>query len=130
MGLYINIGNEAFRSSRRSKYVDKSGLIDVINGTLNTRYRFSCVSRCRRFGKSMAAEMLAAYYDKSCNSRELFSDLSIASSPSFETNLNKYPVIYLDITGFITRFKNDDIVGHIDNDLKEDILAAYPQVGI
>ena len=130
MGLYINIGNEAFRSSRRSKYVDKSGLIDVINGTLNTRYRFSCVSRCRRFGKSMAAEMLAAYYDKSCDSRELFSDLSIASSPSFEANLNKYPVIYLDITGFISRFKDQDIVSHIDNDLKDDLVAAYPQVEV
>ena len=130
MGLFINKGNEGFRSSRKSEYVDKSGLIAVVNSTIGTRYRFSCVSRSRRFGKSMAAEMLAAYYDKSCDSRALFADLSIAGNPSFEEHLNKYPVIYLDITGFITRFRDEDIVPRMDADLKSDVLEAYPQVKV
>ena len=128
MGNYINKGNEAFRSSRKGTYVDKSGLVSVVNASLGTRNRFSCVSRCRRFGKSMAAEMLAAYYDHSCDSRSLFEDLKIASQPSFEEHLNKYPVIYLDMTGFITRFRNEGIVAQIDKELKEDILLAYPQI--
>ena len=72
MGAYINVGNAGFQSSRNSEYVDKSGLIAVVNKTLYTKQRFSCVSRCRRFGKSMAAEMLCAYYDQSCDSRHLF----------------------------------------------------------
>ena len=63
MGTYINTGNAGFQSARNSEYVDKSGLISVVNSTLFTRNRFSCVTRCRRFGKSMAAEMLCAYYD-------------------------------------------------------------------
>ena len=92
MGIYINKGNEAFRMTRNSEYVDKSGLVAVINSVINTRQRFSCVSRSRRFGKSMAAEMLAAYYDQSCDSRSLFADLAIAKDPSFEMHLNKYPV--------------------------------------
>lgn len=75
MGVYINRGNEAFREVRNSEYVDKSGLVCVINSTLFTERRFTCVSRCRRFGKSMAAKMLAAYYDCSCDSRALFADL-------------------------------------------------------
>lgn len=75
-------------------------LIFIVNDTLFTERRFSCVSRCRRFGKSMAAVMLAAYYDHSCDSRALFADLEIARDPSFEKHLNRYPVIYLDITGF------------------------------
>ena len=103
MGMYINLGNEAFRSSRESEYVDKSELIVEINKTLMTRNRFSCVTRCRRFGKSMAAEMLCAYYDSSCDSRELFADLQIAKAPSFEKHLNKYPVIYVDMTNLTTR---------------------------
>lgn len=74
MGVYINLGNADFQSARNSEYVDKSGLIAVINKTLNTELRFSCVSRCRRFGKSMAAKMLRAYYDRSCDSRSLFAD--------------------------------------------------------
>ena len=74
MGFYINKGNKGFRMVRNSEYVDKSELIAAVNRTLFTEQRFSCVSRCRRFGKSMAAKMLAAYYDCSCDSRELFAD--------------------------------------------------------
>ena len=68
MGVYINVGNEGFRSSRKWEYIDKTGLIAVVNDTLFSEWRFSCVTRCRRFGKSMAAKMLCAYYDHSCNS--------------------------------------------------------------
>ena len=68
MGIYINKGNTGFREARNSEYVDKSGLISIVNGTLFTTHKFSCVSRCRRFGKSMAAQMLQAYYDRSCDS--------------------------------------------------------------
>ena len=128
MGAYINIGNAGFQSARNGEYVDKSGLIAVVNATLNTRNRFSCVSRCRRFGKSMAAEMLCAYYDQSCDSRALFADLEIAKDPSFEQHLNKYPAIYLDLTSFVTRFHDEDIVGHINAELIEDISSAFPQV--
>ena len=81
MGNYINLGNDGFESFRNSEYVDKSGLISVVNKTLQTEMRFSCVTRSRRFGKSMAAKMLCAYYDHSCNSRHLFEDLQIASDP-------------------------------------------------
>lgn len=75
MGIYINTGNAGFQSARNSEYVDKSGLIGIFNSTLFTERRFSCVTRCRRFGKSMAAKMLCAYYDQSCDSRQLFADL-------------------------------------------------------
>ena len=128
MGIYINLGNSRFRQTRKSEYIDKSGLIGVVNQTLFTRQKFTCVTRCRRFGKSMAAEMLAAYYDHSCDSRSLFTDLQIAGNPTFEEHLNKYPVIYLDMTTFITRFNNERIVWHIQNELKNDIQTAYPQV--
>ena len=61
MGIFINTGNAGFQSARNGEYVDKSQLIAVVNSTLNTERRFSCVTRCRRFGKSMAARMLCAY---------------------------------------------------------------------
>ena len=98
MGTYINLGNAGFQSVRKGEYVDKSGLIAVVNNTINSEHRFSCVSRCRRFGKSLAAKMLYAYYDQSCDSRPLFAYLKIASDPSFDEHLNRYPAIYLDMT--------------------------------
>ena len=128
MGIYINIGNVGFQSARNGEYVDKSELISVMNKALFTERRFSCVSRCRRFGKSMAAKMLYAYYDHSCDSRSLFADLAIASDSTFERHLNKYPAVYLDMTSFVTRYHDEHIVDHIESELKKDILKAYPDV--
>ena len=128
MGRYINKGSEGFQSSRNSEYVDKSELIGVVNRTLFTEQRFTCVSRCRRFGKSMAAKMLAAYYDRSCDSRSLFADLKIASDPSFEKHLNKYPVICLDVASFVAGFRDGDVVGEMDAALLKDLQKAYPSV--
>lgn len=84
MGTFINIGNAGFLSALNGEYVDKSELIAVVNGTLFTERRFSCVTRCRRFGKSLAAKMLCAYYDRSCDSRQLFANLKITNDPSFD----------------------------------------------
>lgn len=84
MGMYLNIGNEGFRAIRKGLYVDKTGLISFINHTLGTKDKLTCVSRPRRFGKSFATQMLCAYYDRSCDSRELFCDLEIAQDPEFE----------------------------------------------
>ena len=130
MGKYINIGNAGFQRARNSEYVDKSGLIAVVNSTLFTERCFSCVTRCRRFGKSMAAKMLYAYYDYSCDSRSLFTDLEIVHHPSFEKHLNKYPAIYLDMTDFVSIYKTDDIVEKIDAALLADVSQAYPDVPV
>ena len=129
MGTYLNLGNSGFQSVRNGEYVDKSELISIVNSTINTEQRCSCVTRCRRFGKSVAAKMLCAYYDQSCDSRHLFEDLEIAKDPQFEKFLNKFPVIYLDITNFTSRdIAIHDIVPLIQKELKGEILSLYPEV--
>ena len=118
MGTYINKGNKAFRDIVSHEYVDKTSLIPLINASLNSESRYSCVTRCRRFGKSMAAKMLCAYYDKSCDSRELFHGLKTEQDKSFETYLNKYYVICVDMTDFTTRFRNEkEIVKIMQQDM-------------
>ena len=94
MGFYINPGNENFKEILNDYYIDKTGLITVINNTLGKTNRLSCVSRPRRFGKSYAANMLAAYYDCSCDSHELFDGLEIAGDSGYEKHINKYNVLY------------------------------------
>ena len=130
MGIYINIGNAGFQRACNSEYVDKTELISTVNKTLFTEQQFCCVTRCRRFGKSMAAKMLYAYYDHSCDSRHLFADLQIASDPTFEQHLNKYAAIYLDMTDFVSLYKEDDIVEKIDTTLIDDVSSAYPDVPV
>jgi len=127
MGYYLNVGNDGFLSARKGRYVDKTGLISFINGTLGTKNKLTCVSRARRFGKTIAAEMLCAYYDKSCDSRALFEDMEIAGLPSFEEHLNKYDVIYLDITLFISICGQlENIVAYIQEQVIREISDAYP----
>lgn len=74
MGTYLNPGNKGFREILQSEYVDKTGLIALVNITVNTMRKLTCISRPRRFGKSYAAKMLCAYYDLSCDSHGLFDD--------------------------------------------------------
>lgn len=105
MGIYINPGNSGFARIVCSDYVDKTGLIGLINETIGTTRNLTCVSRPRRFGKSFAAQMLTAYYDCSCDSHELFDDRKIAEAGDYEKHLNQYNVIYLDITGFVSEAK-------------------------
>lgn len=132
MGQYLNVGNAGFQTIVKGKYVDKTGLIRYINSTLGTPEKLTCVSRPRRFGKSYAAKMLCAYYDKSCDSRELFRDLSITEAPDFEQHLNKYDVIYLDITSFISNAGGKDkiknVVENIQTEVISELCTVYPDV--
>ncbi|MCD8119103.1 MAG: AAA family ATPase [Lachnospiraceae bacterium] len=102
MGKYLNPGYDGFEEIRRDVYIDKTGLIEVMNSRIGKPKPLVCFSRPRRFGKTYAANMLCAYYDKSCDSRFLFEDLKISTSDSFETHLNRYNVLSFDVTGFIT----------------------------
>ncbi|MCI5582059.1 MAG: ATP-binding protein [Phocaeicola plebeius] len=129
MGTYINRGNSEFRDIVTHEYVDKTALIPLVNATLNSENRYSCVTRCRRFGKSMAAKMLCAYYDKSCDSRELFAGLKAEQDASFETYLNKYSVLYLDVTSFTARPEvRTTIVRTIQDEIIYELKEAFPEV--
>ncbi len=72
MGTYVNPGNDAFREIVASDFVDKSLMISAINKTLGTRKKETVFTRPRRFGKTTAANMLAAYYSYGCDSNDLF----------------------------------------------------------
>ena len=83
MGSYLNPGSDLFEMALKSQiFVDKSGLIEKTNRCLRTLQRYMCVSRPRRFGKSMGVDMLAAYYDRSVDTKELFHDLTKISKNS------------------------------------------------
>ena len=108
MGTYLNPGNGGFAEILDSGYIDKTGMIELINGRINTLNKLVCISRPRRFGKSIAAKMLCAYYDHTCNSHNLFDDKEISRTKCYTEHLNKYNVIYLDIAGFISDVTRQD----------------------
>ena len=98
MGIYLNPRSKGFQSSLNSEiYVDKTDLLEQTNRVLGTRQKFLCVSRPRRFGKSMAADMLAAYYDRSTDTDALFRNLKIGRSETYKKHRNQYDLSLIHI---------------------------------
>ncbi len=131
MGIYLNPDYiEFYNAVKYSKiYVDKTELIAYTNSVLYGEQRNICVSRPRRFGKSMAANMLVAYYSRGCDSRELFKNLKIERHPSFSEHLNKYNVIHLNIPNFLEDAENaDDMIQFIKEDIMDELLHVFPDV--
>ena len=129
MGNYLNPGSTMFRGSLRSQiYIDKSGLIRQMNALLYTEQRYVCVSRPRRFGKSMAANMLAAYYDKENDTKELFSGLKISQDMSFDENINKYDVIKINMQEFLSATQSmDEMLKLLQKRILADLRNKYPE---
>ena len=130
MGNYLNPDNSRFQRALNSDiYVDKTGLIRYTNKVMNTMQSCLCVSRPRRFGKSMAADMLSAYYSKGCDSERLFSGLEIAKDRNFTKHLNKYDTIFLNMQEFLSRSDNiQELLLRIKKIVIRDLKNQYPDV--
>lgn len=128
MGTYLNPGNSGFEIITASDYVDKTGLISLVNSTIGTTRKLTCISRPRRFGKSYAAQMLCAYYDKTCDSHALFDKYEISRDDSYENHIGKYDVIYLDMTNLLGNVKPEELVPFIIENVFDEIHKAYPEV--
>lgn len=130
MGVYLNPGSAKFEESLASKiYVDKSGLISYMNSVLGTRQKYVCISRPRRFGKSMAADMLTAYYQRGIDTKELFENLKIGSDVTFAKHLNQYHVISVNIQDFLSRSSDiEEMEKRFEKAVLRDLLRVYPAV--
>ena len=125
MGVYFNPNNGSFTCDKNSKiYVDKTGLLEYLNGLLGTNGKCVAVSHARRFGKSHAAGMIDAYYSLGCDSTNLFEDTKIAASEDFKKYMNKYNVIHIDVSSFWDFYK-DNIVEKIIEYICDDIKEVY-----
>ena len=128
MGFYFNPTNDGFAESLRSEiYVDKTGIIAYTNKVLGTKQKYVCISRPRRFGKTMAAEMLVAYYSKGCDSRWMFHSLAASKYPSFEMHLNKYNIVYLNMQEFLSK-SNDikEMINKLTCSILDEVLEEFP----
>ena len=127
MALYLNVGNESFQESLNSLiYVDKSPLIEILNKSIKTKNKYFCLSRPRRFGKSVTAQMICSYYAKGQDCSPLFDDLKIASFDDYKKHLNQYDVISINISDEFSRASHnvksmtDILTKSIVRELKEE----------
>lgn len=130
MGNYLNPDNSKFGEAVNSAvYIDKTGLIEYTNSVLHTMQDNVCVSRPRRFGKSMAANMLTAYYSRGCDSRELFAGYQISESVDFEKHLNRYDTIFLNMQEFMSRSRDvRELTDRIKRVVLRDLKKEYPDI--
>lgn len=130
MGRFVNPDSSAFQVALNSRiYVDKTGLIEYTNSVLDTTNAYICNSRPRRFGKSYAANMLAAYYSKGADAEQMFSGLRISQAPDFKKHLNKYDVIHIDIQWFLANCEDTNtVVPFIADSVLDELRVLYPEV--
>ena len=129
MGNYLNPKNKGFWEAIRSEiYVDKTGLIAYTNKCMNTQQKYICVSRPRRFGKSTALNMLAAYYSRGCDSEELFAGCKIASDPSYREHLNQYDVIYINMQHFLIGVDNQEVTAYLEREVLGELIEEYAEI--
>lgn len=130
MGIYLNPGNDMFQETVNGEiYVDKTELIACTNQYIKTPQKFICISRPRRFGKSMAAYMLAAYYGKDCDSSELFAPYKIAKTEEYQKHLNKYNVIMLNIQDFLSVTNSvDEMLLFLQKRVIKEVKREYPNI--
>ena len=129
MSLFVNPDNSAFQAAlNASIYVDKTELIQYTNQVLESTEAFICNSRPRRFGKSMTADMLTAYYSKGCNSKDMFSRLKISQDVHCMKYINQYDVIHFDLQWCMEPAGGPDkVVAFITKSILTELREFYPE---
>ena len=136
MGAYLNPGKAAYEEAVNSEiFIDKTEMILYLNRVVRTEQKYVCVSRPRRFGKSMAAKMICAYYDRQANSRELFERCRISNaekpegSKTWDAYLGQFDVIRLVMSEFLAESASvDDMLSYLSDEVISELKEAYPDV--
>ena len=139
MGIYLHPGKENYEMAVNSEiFVDKSEMLQYLNSVLNTQQRFISVSRPRRFGKTMAADMICAYYDREADSRSMFEKRKLSGSApvrvgdneiSWDGYLGQFDVIRLVMTDFMDGMESvQDMLDYLTEEVVEELQELYPDV--
>ena len=130
MAIYLNPGNEGFRETLANDiYIDKTMLISELNKFIDKGNKYVCISRPRRFGKTIATRMMCAYYSKNCDSHELFKDLKISKADNYEKYLNKLNFISIDVASEYQNAKDKDkMLDKFTGKVKREFVAQFPQI--
>ena len=129
MGVYLNPGNKGFQENLNSRiYVDKTELAIHTNAVINTQEKYICISRPRRFGKSMAMNMLAAYYGRGVDSSAQFQGLAVSRSADYEKHRNQYDVIKINMQEFLSRGQSaEGMIRLLEKRILYDLKREYSE---
>ena len=127
----IENNNEFNLITKDDYFVDKTELISKLNKLINSIKRYVCITRPRRFGKSINAVMLASYYAKNLNTKDVFDKLNISNCDSYEKHLNKHNVIFMSFNTKNLKLNTyEDYRNYFIDGLLGDLKEIYPDVDI
>jgi hypothetical protein len=134
MGIYLDckIAYDAYKTMVKSPYfVDKTLMLSEIGSMIETSERYICITRPRRFGKTVMANMIASFFSKGCDAHDIFDPLAIAKNDAYTQYRNQYHVIFISFNEMPSNCKNyTQYISRIENRLKRDLISAFPDVAI
>lgn len=134
MGTFLNslVPLNSYQTTASGTYfVDKSSLLDELLPAIGTEERFFCITRPRRFGKSVMANMIAAFFGKAADAEKIFKNLKISSSELYKKHLNRHHVIYIDFSEMPRDCANyQNYIDRIQNGINSDLAEGYPDIPI
>ena len=132
MGIFLNntAPFEAYKIAVSDRYfVDKSMLLEDLIPSIDREQRFLCITRPRRFGKTVMANMIAAYFGTAVDSSAIFNQLAIAKSSVYREHLNKYDVIYIDFSRLPEKCCTyEEYINRIKEGIKTDLLEEFSEL--
>ncbi len=130
MGMYLNPGKFAFTEAVNSPiFIDKTPMIAFLNSLVKTKQKYVSVSRPRRFGKTTAADMICAYYDRETDSASMFSGLKLAGCPDWDKYLKHFDVLRLNMIDFLTGSENiSEMLSYLTEEVTDELMSKFPDV--
>lgn len=129
MGTYLNVGTAKFKEAINSQiYVDKTRMISYLNTVINTKQKYVCVSRPRRFGKTTTLDMLAAYYDCEEDSKDIFAEYAIAREKNGFDYINSFEVLSINMVSFFNKETIKDGVKYLEKIVTKELIRKYDTI--
>lgn len=141
MGMFLNniVPAERYKTIVRTRFfVDKTLMIaEMISSSSVDGQRYFCITRPRRFGKSVMADMIAAFFGRTAKSGSVFQNLNILRAENYQSNIskdhileyfNKYDMIYIDFSEVPEKCSSyDEYITRILEGLRADLREAFPE---
>ena len=130
MGIYLNPNSANFEETlKRPIFVDKTMILKTLNRFIDEQNKYICVSRPRRFAKTIATDIISSYYSKGCNSREIFSKLKFGQDEDFESKLNKFNFIKIDLNSEYRNCRNrENVLSRLQDKVIQEFIEAFPKI--
>ena len=130
MGFYLNSAapGALYKSETENPYfVDKSQLLEELIPFVQQGNKHICITRPRRFGKTVMANMIGAFFGKGSDTQDIFDTLQISASPLYKDNLNQHNLIYIDFSKMPAECSSyTSYISRIEKRLKTDLLKDFP----